>query len=69
MQLFMLSFHDASQRALRELARDEIDHVFGGDSGGKYIGGEDDCPDSTTCETVIITPNADGDFTVDCDAG
>lgn len=67
MKLFMLDLHDVSRCRIRDLAGDEIARVFGG--GNSPLGGTPDCPDSTTCETTIITPNADGEFSVDCDAG
>mgnify|MGYP006312792859 CR=1 FL=1 len=72
MKLFMLGVHDATKRDIRDLAAGEIDAIFGG--GGQ--GGSDDspfggpdCGDSTTCDTTVITPGADAQPAVDCDAG
>lgn len=68
MRLFMLKHHDQAKAETRELALNEIDTVFGADLNWTPPGEEPDCDGGTTCNTLIVTPNADGSFTVDCDA-
>lgn len=68
MNLFMLSRHDQEQDAMRELAPQEIESVFGGDGTSGSIG-DNDCGDQTTCETLTVTPNTDGGWSTDCDVG
>ncbi|MEQ8433758.1 MAG: hypothetical protein RIA71_05910 [Oceanicaulis sp.] len=72
MALFILNHHDSSREAVRELARTEIDAVFGANGNHATIGepgGPGDC-DQTICETMLVTPNGDGgDISSDCDVG
>lgn len=66
MTLFMLNRHDQEAETTRELAETEIDTVFGGDL---TWGGGDCDPDQTTCDTLTVTPQSDGGWSTDCDAG
>ena len=74
MTLFMLDRHNKSTDEIRELAPAEMEAVFGGNGGYASIGDDPDdpgdCPNQTTCETMLVTPNGDGgDISTDCDAG
>ena len=65
--MFMLKRHDDEHAGLKELAPQEIEAVFGGE---ETIFGDGDCgDDQTVCETLTVTPDADGGRSTDCDVG
>lgn len=65
MTLFMLSRHDRENQTLQALAPEEIDRVF----GGMPLGAGDCGGGQTNCDTLTVTPNSDGGWSTDCDAG